>query len=199
MKQGMFPGRGLRRGGQGAARRSRWSRRRSSSIPKRIPRGLNDSKKLNPETRAALYEKICSSAQVAVAIAPPARIEIDNIRGASLWALARAVKALPVTPKLVFVDGIDRIDVDCECRAGDQRRRAGALDRRRIDRRQGDARPADGLRRRRASGLRLRAPHGLFGAGAFRGAQSARPLRAPSPQVRAGRGAARPARDGRGS
>src|SRR3954470_24884298 len=85
--------------------------------PRRIPRGLNDSKKLNAETRAALYEKICSTAQVAVAIAPPARIEIDNIRGASLWALARAVKALPVPPKLVFVDGVDRIDVSCECRA----------------------------------------------------------------------------------
>src|SRR6266550_7727073 len=52
--------------------------------PKRIPRGLNDSKKLNAETRAALYEKICASAEVAVAIAPPSRIESLNIRGASL-------------------------------------------------------------------------------------------------------------------
>ena len=85
--------------------------------PKRIPKGLNDSKKLNAETRAALYEKICARSQVAIAIAPPARIDVDNIRGASLWALARAVKALPVAPKLVFVDGIDRIDVDCECKA----------------------------------------------------------------------------------
>src|SRR2546427_12832342 len=58
--------------------------------PKRIPRGLNDSKKLNAETRAALYEKICSTPQVAVAIAPPARSENDNIRGAPLLALARA-------------------------------------------------------------------------------------------------------------
>src|SRR2546427_6619151 len=66
--------------------------------PQRIPRGLNDSKKLTAETRAVLYEKICSTAQVAVAVAPPARIETHNIRGASLWALARAVKALPVTP-----------------------------------------------------------------------------------------------------
>src|SRR5881392_893376 len=48
--------------------------------PKRIPRGLNDSKKLNAETRSALYDKICATAQVAVAIAPPARIEADNIR-----------------------------------------------------------------------------------------------------------------------
>src|SRR5919198_415776 len=84
--------------------------------PRRIPKGLNDSKKLTAEARAALYEQIVSSAEVAVAIAPPARIEADNIRGASLWALARAVKALPVAPKLVFVDGIDRIAVDCECR-----------------------------------------------------------------------------------
>jgi ribonuclease HII len=52
---------------------------------------------------------------VAVAIAPPSRIETDNIRGASLWALARAIKALPVAPRLVFVDGVDRIDVGCEC------------------------------------------------------------------------------------
>lgn len=83
--------------------------------PKRIPKGLNDSKKLTAERRAELYEKICSTAQVAVAIAPPARIEIDNIRGASLWALARAVKALPVVPRLVFVDGVDRIDIACDC------------------------------------------------------------------------------------
>lgn len=83
--------------------------------PKRIPKGLNDSKKLTAERRAELYEKICSTAQVAVAVAPPARIEIDNIRGASLWALARAVKALPIAPRLVFVDGIDRIDVGCDC------------------------------------------------------------------------------------
>ena len=34
--------------------------------PARIPRGLNDSKKLDAEDREALYEKICASAQVAV-------------------------------------------------------------------------------------------------------------------------------------
>ena len=83
--------------------------------PKRIPKGLNDSKKLTPERRSELYEKICLTAEVAVAIAPPARIDVDNIRGASLWALARAVKALPVAPRLVFVDGVDRLDVGCDC------------------------------------------------------------------------------------
>src|SRR5438270_2517699 len=85
--------------------------------PARIPRGLNDSKKLPPETREKLYAKICATAQVAVAFAPPTRIDCDNIRQASLWALARAVRALPTRPRLVFVDGCDRIAVTCACEA----------------------------------------------------------------------------------
>jgi ribonuclease HII len=85
--------------------------------PKRIPRGLNDSKKLTMEEREKLYLRICASAEVAVAFGSTARIDRDNIRQASLWALARAVAALPVRPRLVFVDGCDRIDICCECRA----------------------------------------------------------------------------------
>jgi ribonuclease HII len=85
--------------------------------PKRVPRGLDDSKKLDRATREKLYEKICACAEVAVAMAPPWRIDRDNILRASLWALARAVAALPVRPQLVFVDGRDRIDAGCECKA----------------------------------------------------------------------------------
>jgi ribonuclease HII len=85
--------------------------------PKRIPRGLDDSKKLLPERRDVLYARICATAQVAVAFGPPARIDRDNIRQASLWAMARAVRALPEKPKLVFVDGCDRIDAGCDCEA----------------------------------------------------------------------------------
>jgi ribonuclease HII len=85
--------------------------------PKRVPRGLDDSKKLDHETREKLHAKICATAEVAVAIAPPSRIDRDNILRASLWALARAVAALPVKPKLVFVDGRDRIDAACDCEA----------------------------------------------------------------------------------
>jgi ribonuclease HII len=83
--------------------------------PKRIPKDLNDSKKLTPKQREKLYLQICAHAEVAVAFGSTARIDRDNIRQASLWALARAVRALPVKPRLVFVDGVDRIDVDCEC------------------------------------------------------------------------------------
>jgi ribonuclease HII len=85
--------------------------------PKRIPRGLNDSKKLDMEQREKLYARICAVAQVSVAFGSRARIDRDNIRQASLWALKRAVLGLPQCPKLVLVDGIDRIDVPCECRA----------------------------------------------------------------------------------
>jgi ribonuclease HII len=85
--------------------------------PKRVPRGLDDSKKLTAPMREQLYAAICASAHVAVAFAPPARIDRDNILRASLWALARAVAALPVRPQLVLVDGRDRIVAPCDCEA----------------------------------------------------------------------------------
>jgi ribonuclease HII len=85
--------------------------------PKRIPKGIDDSKRLTPERREELFEKICATASFAVAFGSPARIDRDNILRASLWALARAVAALPVKPRLVFVDGRDRIEAGCECQA----------------------------------------------------------------------------------
>ncbi len=85
--------------------------------PKRIPRGLNDSKKLDAAAREKLYAKICASAEVAVAFGSTERIDRDNILRASLWALSRAVKALPVKPQLVFVDGNMKIDCGCDCEA----------------------------------------------------------------------------------
>ncbi|MDZ4366491.1 MAG: ribonuclease HII [Afipia sp.] len=85
--------------------------------PKRVPKGIDDSKRLTRERREALFEEICASALVSVAIAPPSRIDRDNILRASLWALARAVHALPETPKHVFVDGRDRLATSCDCEA----------------------------------------------------------------------------------
>src|SRR5262249_57653969 len=83
----------------------------------RVRRGLHDPKKHDPDTREKLHARICATAEVSVVCAPPWRIDRDNILRASLWALARAVAALPVRPKLVFVDGRDRIDVGCDCEA----------------------------------------------------------------------------------
>lgn len=85
--------------------------------PKRIPKGLDDSKKLTEAKRDALFEEICATSSFAVAYASPARIDRDNILRASLWALARAVASLPEAPKHVFVDGRDKIDTDAACEA----------------------------------------------------------------------------------
>lgn len=85
--------------------------------PDRIPRGIDDSKRLTVDQRERLFDKICATAAFAVAFASPARIDRDNILRASLWALSRAVCALAEPPSHVFVDGRDPIDVPCGCEA----------------------------------------------------------------------------------
>lgn len=85
--------------------------------PERIPAGLDDSKKLSAARREALYAEICATAQVAVSLAPPERIDRDNIRQATLWALAGAVRALPCRPAFLLVDGNDPPQVACDVEA----------------------------------------------------------------------------------
>ncbi|MEP9355952.1 ribonuclease HII [Xanthobacter sp. KR7-65] len=85
--------------------------------PERVPQGLDDSKKLTRARREALYLEICATAEVAVTMAPPTRIDRDNIRQATLWALAQAVKALPCRPAFLLVDGNDPPQVPCRVEA----------------------------------------------------------------------------------
>ena len=75
--------------------------------PENIPAGLNDSKKLTAERREALFEEIVGTAEVAVVSAPPSDILALNIRGATLAAMTRAVRALPRPVDRVLVDGRD--------------------------------------------------------------------------------------------
>ena len=96
--------------------------------PARIPKGMDDSKRLTRDVREQLFEEICATSLVAVAVAPPARIARDNILRASLWALARAVQSLPEKPQHVFVDGRDKIAVSGTCEPVNRRRRNIALD-----------------------------------------------------------------------
>ncbi|MFG1393378.1 ribonuclease HII [Xanthobacter agilis] len=85
--------------------------------PAHVPAGLNDSKKLTAKRREALYAEICATAEVAVSLAPPARIDRDNIRQATLWALAQAVAGLPRPPALLLVDGNDPPEAACAVEA----------------------------------------------------------------------------------
>ncbi|MBT9291951.1 ribonuclease HII [Prosthecodimorpha staleyi] len=75
--------------------------------PASIPDGLDDSKKLDEVTRELLFERICAGHQVAVACASVARIDRLNIRGATLWAMAQAVRALGEAPAFALIDGLD--------------------------------------------------------------------------------------------
>lgn len=75
--------------------------------PNAIPNGLNDSKKLSEKKRDALFDQICQSAHVSIASASPAQIDNLNIRGATLWAMVRALKGLSLMPAYALFDGRD--------------------------------------------------------------------------------------------
>ena len=68
--------------------------------------GLRDSKRLSPRRRDIIFASLGLLGVVWRAqAASPARIDRDNILQASLWAMGRAVLALPERPHLVVVDG----------------------------------------------------------------------------------------------
>jgi ribonuclease HII len=76
--------------------------------PGNLPRGLNDSKKLDPNERERLYEIVFAKA-LAVGVAFASALEIDrlNIRQATHLAMRRALAALALAPVHALVDGDD--------------------------------------------------------------------------------------------
>ena len=75
--------------------------------PRRIPKGLNDSKQLTAARREALYEEILATADVAISSLSAIAIDRTNILKASLEAMRRAVASLPQQAKFVLIDGRD--------------------------------------------------------------------------------------------
>ena len=68
--------------------------------------GLDDSKKLTPKKREALFEIIKSTAVAySIAEASPAEIDEINILNATMLAMRRAVEGLPVTADFALIDG----------------------------------------------------------------------------------------------
>ncbi|MEW6166286.1 MAG: ribonuclease HII [Pseudomonadota bacterium] len=71
-----------------------------------IPQGLDDSKKLAPQRRAALFDLICATAlDWCIARAEVEEIDRLNILQASLLAMQRAVAGLRRPPREAWVDG----------------------------------------------------------------------------------------------
>jgi len=74
----------------------------------RPPRGIDDSKKLDRNRREALFPLILESAlSVSIAFASAEEIDLHNIRGATLRAMARAVAGLSQRPDYALIDGRD--------------------------------------------------------------------------------------------
>ena len=69
------------------------------------PEGLNDSKKLSPGRRDALYEEITAKAAWSVAFATEREIDEVNILQATFLAMRRALAGLNTAPDFALVDG----------------------------------------------------------------------------------------------
>ena len=94
--------------------------------PKRIPEGLDDSKRLTSVQREQLFTVILGSALgVSIASVCAEGIDRSDIRKASLEAMRRALAGLPVEARLALADGRDvPPGLACKCQAlikGDQR------------------------------------------------------------------------------
>jgi ribonuclease HII len=81
-----------------------------------IPPGLDDSKKLTPRRRAALFDAVRASAAVGVGIASVEEIDALNILRANDLAMCRAIEALQPTPEAALIDG-NRVPPGLPCRA----------------------------------------------------------------------------------
>ena len=82
--------------------------------PKNIPRGLNDSKKLNEAKREILFDPIMQSSHVGIGIVSATEIDEINILQATFLAMQRAFAQLEITPDLALIDGNKSPKLNCK-------------------------------------------------------------------------------------
>lgn len=83
--------------------------------PKKVPKGLDDSKKLSAKTREALELEIKAKATAwGVGFASVEEIASLNILHATGLAMCRAIEAMAVQPAFALVDGNYRFKLPCE-------------------------------------------------------------------------------------
>ena len=89
-----------------------------NGVPKRLAGLLDDSKRLTAEQRLSAFAalKACRTAEIAVGAASVAEIEQLNILHASMLAMARAVRRLPLAPDIALIDGNRAPGVLCATR-----------------------------------------------------------------------------------
>ena len=79
--------------------------------------GLDDSKKLSPGRRAALFAALAGRARIGIGAASAPLIDEINVLAATMMAMGRAVAALGVVPDLALVDGNRLPELPCPARA----------------------------------------------------------------------------------
>ena len=83
--------------------------------PKKVPKGLDDSKKLSAKTRVALEAEIKTKAVAwGVGFASVSEIASLNILHATGLAMCRAIEAMAVQPTFALVDGNYPFKLPCE-------------------------------------------------------------------------------------
>jgi len=78
-------------------------------------RKLDDSKKMTIRSRDALYDAIMQTADVGVGVCNVDEIDLLNILGATMKAMAAAVGALDPVPDVALVDGNREPVLNCAC------------------------------------------------------------------------------------
>jgi ribonuclease HII len=71
----------------------------------KFPRGIDDSKRLDLDTREAIFGRLQKVARIGVGIASVEEIDQINIYWARMLAMTRAVEALGFEPAWILVDG----------------------------------------------------------------------------------------------
>ncbi|WP_337187726.1 ribonuclease HII [Phenylobacterium sp.] len=85
--------------------------------PRKVPKGLDDSKKLTAKAREGLEVEIKATAMAwGVGFASVEEIHELNILHATGLAMRRAIAALSLPPAYALVDGNYRFDLPCEVR-----------------------------------------------------------------------------------
>ena len=84
-----------------------------ATLPRFLAAGLDDSKTLPPARRHESYRGLLECAEIGIGAASVREIEEDNVLGATLTAMGRALAALPRRPSVALVDGNRAPDLPC--------------------------------------------------------------------------------------
>jgi hypothetical protein len=160
-----------------------------AKTPQSLSDAIDDSKKLSPATRERLCAELLGCPAVSVGIGRAEVEEIDrlNILNATFLAMARAVDDVGRPVDHALIDGNRAPPLRCTVEM--------LVKGRGLDRRQGDARPADARVGGRVPWLRLGDQRGLRHAGTPGGGGAPRHHAPSSPLVRASAGALRRRRE----